>query len=57
MPEPIPVDLKELYMLIGEREVIRYKQQEIIEQLQKQIMEMSEVITKLHKEKEDGGLG
>jgi len=48
--EPMPVDLKELYMLIGEREVIRFKLQEVIEKLNTQITEMSEVITQLREE-------
>lgn len=50
MSEPMPVDIRELYMLIGEREVIRYKQQEVIEKLSTQITEMSEIITQLREE-------
>lgn len=52
---PLNVELEELYMLIGEREVIRFKQQKLIEALHEQIGEMSKVITKLREEK-DGKL-
>lgn len=47
MSESLPVTLEELYTLIGEREVIRYKQQEKIKALLIQIDEMAKVITEL----------
>lgn len=46
MPE-MQIDLKELYMLIGEREVIKHKLQQVIDNQQKQITELNETITKL----------
>lgn len=56
---PLPVTLEELYMLIGEREVIRYKQQEKIKELLIQADEMSKKITELRTQLEqtDGKLG
>lgn len=43
----IPINLQDLYMLIGEREVIRYLQQKEVEKLNQQITEMSAEITRL----------
>lgn len=50
MNEQIPVNLNDLYMLIGEREVIRYLQQRELERRNKQIVEMSEEITNLRQQ-------
>lgn len=41
---------EELYMLIGERELIKYKLQQQIKELHSQIDEMATVITKLREE-------
>ena len=42
--------VEELLLLIGEREFIKYKQQQEITRLNKQIEEMSQVITELRKD-------
>jgi len=44
------VNIEELYMLIGEREVIKFKLGQKIAQLNLQINEMSDVITQLREE-------
>ena len=41
---------EELFMLIGEREFIKYRQEQLIKKLYTQIDEMAEVITKLREE-------
>lgn len=57
------VNLEELYQLIGERETIKFKQAQQIEQLFEQIGEMSQEIERLRaenaklKEERDGKLG
>lgn len=43
MSEPMPVDLPTLYMLIGEREVIRYLLQKRVEQLEHQVSALTQV--------------
>lgn len=48
---PLPVTLEELYMLVGERETIRYKQQQQIQTLLDQVDEMAKVITELREER------
>lgn len=47
----INVSLPELYALIGEREVVKYKLGEELKQREAQIFEMSEEITKLREER------
>lgn len=56
MAERLNVTPEELYMLIGEREVIKYKQGEQIKVLYAQIDEMSQEITRLRRELENGKL-
>jgi len=47
MNEPIQTNLEELLLLIGERELIKFKQQQQIQALLKQINEMQEEIDRL----------
>lgn len=53
MSVPMGVELTELFQLIGEREVIKFKQSQQLETLYKQIDEMAAEITRLRKENED----
>lgn len=48
----INITLPELYALIGEREVIKYKLGEDLKVKEQQIFEMSEIITKLREERD-----
>lgn len=48
--EPMPVTITELYALIGEREVIKFKLGEQIRALYTQIDEMAETITKIRQQ-------
>lgn len=52
----MPVDLRDLYMLIGEREVIRYYQQERIKCLEQVCNEQQVELTKYRMELERGKL-
>jgi len=47
---PVSTTPEELFMLIGEREFIRYKQEQQIKDLLIQVDEMSKAITELRKE-------
>jgi len=53
MAEQLQTTPEELLLLIGERELVKYKQQQEIQKLYKQIDEMSAEITKLKTEIED----
>ena len=53
MNQPIETTPEELFALIGEREFIKYKQQQELAKLYKQIEEMSKTIDELRKEVRD----
>lgn len=50
MNEQIPVNLQDLYLLIGEKETLRFLMQKEIDRQNQQIVEMSEEITNLRQQ-------